>query len=63
MNIFSSLIIFYLIFGTVDQRNAVCNGICALLAIFVGIFVAIFVIASVGVVATSVIDVIHGFFK
>ena len=33
------------------------------LVIFVGIFVAIFFIASVGVVATSAIDVIHGFFK
>ena len=59
MNIFGSLIIFYLIFGTVDQRNAVCNGICALLAIIVGMFV----IVSVGVVATSVIDVIHESFK
>ena len=63
MNIISSLIIFYLICGTVEQRNAVCNGMCTLLAIFVGIFVGIFFIASVGVVATSVIDVINGIFK
>ncbi len=38
MNIISSLIIFYIIFGTTEQRDAVFNGLIILTIIFMTIF-------------------------